>query len=248
MGVRPGVPRRHRPRRGRLQWYHIDKERRRVQAHWRARASTVADDRARLSRRWLAARRADAEVLAGLAVRARQPWAVAPPTAAGSSRTSTSVREGVRLRRHLHRRSAGTHRGALHRRQRSERGRSPRRARRRAGPARSAWTCRPSPSDRKLLSISAVPVVRGRAGPPRARRHGAPHEPETGPLPAPDRGDGPDADGRDPPVPRRRARTRTTSRRSATPPRDGRSPSAARSRRSRPRRARPPPGRTPSPS
>ena len=47
-------------------WYHIDKERRLVQDHWRARASTVADDRARLISAWLAARRADAEVLAGL--------------------------------------------------------------------------------------------------------------------------------------------------------------------------------------
>ena len=47
-------------------WYHIDKERRLVQDHWHARASTVADDRARLISAWLAARRADAEVLAGL--------------------------------------------------------------------------------------------------------------------------------------------------------------------------------------
>jgi len=45
-------------------WYHIESERRVVLEHWRARVSTVADDRARLISSWLNARRADAEVLA----------------------------------------------------------------------------------------------------------------------------------------------------------------------------------------
>ena len=45
-------------------WYHIDNERRSILAHWRARVSTIADARARLVENWLAARAADAEVLA----------------------------------------------------------------------------------------------------------------------------------------------------------------------------------------
>jgi PAS domain S-box-containing protein len=45
-------------------WYHIESERRSILAHWRARVSTIADDRARLVENWLNARRADAEVLA----------------------------------------------------------------------------------------------------------------------------------------------------------------------------------------
>jgi len=45
-------------------WYHIDSERRVALEHWRARMSTVADDRARLISAWLHGRRADAEVLA----------------------------------------------------------------------------------------------------------------------------------------------------------------------------------------
>ena len=45
-------------------WYHIGSERRVALEHWRARMSTVADDRARLISAWLNGRRADAEVLA----------------------------------------------------------------------------------------------------------------------------------------------------------------------------------------
>ena len=45
-------------------WYHIENERRVVLEHWKARVSTVADDRARLVSGWLNGRRADAEVLA----------------------------------------------------------------------------------------------------------------------------------------------------------------------------------------
>ena len=47
-------------------WYHIEAERRVAQEHWRARLSTVADDRARLISAWINGRRADAEVLAAL--------------------------------------------------------------------------------------------------------------------------------------------------------------------------------------
>ncbi|HYB44855.1 MAG TPA: PAS domain-containing protein, partial [Candidatus Methylomirabilis sp.] len=46
-------------------WYHIEGLRRGVTARWRAAIETIADDRARLVDHWLAARRADAEVLAG---------------------------------------------------------------------------------------------------------------------------------------------------------------------------------------
>ncbi len=45
-------------------YYHISTERRLAVNHWRARAATLADDRARLVSDWLAARRADADVLA----------------------------------------------------------------------------------------------------------------------------------------------------------------------------------------
>ena len=45
-------------------YYHISTERRLAVTHWRARAATLADDRARLVSDWLNARRADAEVLA----------------------------------------------------------------------------------------------------------------------------------------------------------------------------------------
>jgi PAS domain S-box-containing protein len=45
-------------------WYHIDNQRRDTVANWKARVSTIADDRARLVANWLNARRADAEVLA----------------------------------------------------------------------------------------------------------------------------------------------------------------------------------------
>src|SRR5262245_6168579 len=45
-------------------WYHIDGERRVALEHWRARMSTVADDRARLVSGWINQRRADADVLA----------------------------------------------------------------------------------------------------------------------------------------------------------------------------------------
>jgi PAS domain S-box-containing protein len=45
-------------------WYHIDNQRRETVANWRARVSTIADDRTRLVANWLNARRADAEVLA----------------------------------------------------------------------------------------------------------------------------------------------------------------------------------------
>ena len=45
-------------------WYHIDNQRRDTIANWKARVSTIADDRARLVANWLNARRADAEVLA----------------------------------------------------------------------------------------------------------------------------------------------------------------------------------------
>ncbi len=45
-------------------WYHIDNERRSAMAHWRARVSTAADNRARLIESWISARRADAEVVA----------------------------------------------------------------------------------------------------------------------------------------------------------------------------------------
>ncbi|MBI2528787.1 MAG: response regulator [Candidatus Rokubacteria bacterium] len=52
-------------------WFHIANERRVAREHWKARMSTIADDRARLVSGWIKARRADAEVLSGLpAVRA----------------------------------------------------------------------------------------------------------------------------------------------------------------------------------
>ncbi|OGK79182.1 MAG: hypothetical protein A2X52_00900 [Candidatus Rokubacteria bacterium GWC2_70_16] len=52
-------------------WYHIANERRIAREHWKARISTIADDRARLVSGWIKARRADAEVLsASPAVRA----------------------------------------------------------------------------------------------------------------------------------------------------------------------------------
>jgi PAS domain S-box-containing protein len=49
---------------GGFMWYHIATERQVSVAHWRARAATLADDRARLVSDWIEARRADAEVLA----------------------------------------------------------------------------------------------------------------------------------------------------------------------------------------
>jgi PAS domain S-box-containing protein len=45
-------------------WYHINNQRQDTVANWKARVSTIADDRARLVANWLNARRADAEVLA----------------------------------------------------------------------------------------------------------------------------------------------------------------------------------------
>ena len=51
--------------------HHIATERETTLAHWKSRIATVARDRARLVSSWLAARRADAEVLAAFpAVRA----------------------------------------------------------------------------------------------------------------------------------------------------------------------------------
>jgi PAS domain S-box-containing protein len=49
---------------GGFMWYHIATERKATVSHWRSRAATLADDRARLVSDWLEARRADAEVLA----------------------------------------------------------------------------------------------------------------------------------------------------------------------------------------
>ena len=52
-------------------WYHIANERRIAREQWKARISTIADDRTRLVSGWIKARRADAEVLsASPAVRA----------------------------------------------------------------------------------------------------------------------------------------------------------------------------------
>src|SRR5713226_166981 len=45
-------------------WYHIENQRLDAVASWKARVSTIADDRARLVANWLNSRRADAEVLA----------------------------------------------------------------------------------------------------------------------------------------------------------------------------------------
>jgi PAS domain S-box-containing protein len=45
-------------------WYHIDNQRQDAVASWRARVSTIADDRAKLVANWFNSRRADAEVLA----------------------------------------------------------------------------------------------------------------------------------------------------------------------------------------
>jgi signal transduction histidine kinase len=45
-------------------WFHIYTERRSTERHWQARTIALADDRARLVADWLAARRADADVLA----------------------------------------------------------------------------------------------------------------------------------------------------------------------------------------
>jgi len=45
-------------------WHHIANERDVVMTHWRARLTTIADDRARLVSTWLDVRRADLEVLA----------------------------------------------------------------------------------------------------------------------------------------------------------------------------------------
>ncbi|MBI2524571.1 MAG: PAS domain S-box protein [Candidatus Rokubacteria bacterium] len=46
-------------------WYHIETERRAAEAQIRTRLTTLAEDRGRLVSDWLAARRADAELLAG---------------------------------------------------------------------------------------------------------------------------------------------------------------------------------------
>jgi PAS domain S-box-containing protein len=47
-------------------WYHVNRERQTARAHWKARLSALADDRARTVTAWLHARRADAELLADL--------------------------------------------------------------------------------------------------------------------------------------------------------------------------------------
>jgi PAS domain S-box-containing protein len=47
-------------------WYYVDRERQTARAHWKARLSALADDRARTVTAWLHARRADAELLADL--------------------------------------------------------------------------------------------------------------------------------------------------------------------------------------
>jgi len=45
-------------------WHYIQNERRSIMAHWRARVSAIADDRARLVESWIGAQRSDAELLA----------------------------------------------------------------------------------------------------------------------------------------------------------------------------------------